>query len=94
MKKSEIKVGGVYVAKVSGKLTRVRVDEIDHITNLRAGKRVDGVVYRVTNLITKRQINFRSAMKFRQVVAAGVVEKLIQNGADKQSIAQVKRAGK
>lgn len=56
MKKAEIKVGGHYTAKVSGKLTTVRVDKIDATA-------MDP--YRVTNLATGRKVAFRSAMKFR-----------------------------
>ena len=63
MKKSEIQVGKRYVAKVSGKLTTVRVDAIrerfDH-------KDKSTTVYDVTNLSTNRKTTFRSAAKFRQ----------------------------
>lgn len=71
MKKAQIKVGGIYVAKVSGKLTRVRVDAIRDVSRQRgydyAGKLVyvDSQVYDVTNLATGRKTTFRSASKFR-----------------------------
>lgn len=61
MKKAEIKVGGLYLAKISGKMVTVRVDRIrpryeaDH----------DTVAYEVTNLSTGRKVTFRSAAKFR-----------------------------
>lgn len=61
MKKDEIKIGGVYVAKVSGKLTKVRVDAI------RAGNEYQPreTLYDVTNLTTGRTTIFRNAAKFR-----------------------------
>lgn len=71
MKAKEIKVGGRYIAKVSGKLTTVRVDAIREISR-KSGTNYDGsrkyrdaVVYDVTNLSTGRRITFRSATKFR-----------------------------
>lgn len=64
MKAAEIKVGGHYVAKVSNKLTTVRVDTVrevfDH--NDKSSNRYD-----VTNLATGRKTTFRSAMKFHFV---------------------------
>lgn len=74
MKKNEIRVGGVYVAKVSGKLTKVRVDSISEVEGFRAShlsgmrSRRDSTSYSVTNLTTKRTTSFRSASKFRQEV--------------------------
>ena len=53
MKKSEIKVGGLYLAKVAGSVTTVRVDA------------TRGSGYNVTNLRTGRKTTFRSAAKFR-----------------------------
>lgn len=65
MKKSEIKVGGLYRAKVSGRIVTVRVDAI------REDWRPDGrplpTKYDVTNLATGRKTIFRSAVKFRYV---------------------------
>lgn len=62
MKKSEIVVGGKYVAKVAGRLTTVRVDLI---------REYDGQTrYDVTNLVTQRRTTFRSAAKFRGSVVA------------------------
>jgi hypothetical protein len=57
VKKNEIKVGGLYLAKVNEKVVTVRVDSI------KDGLR--GVVYQVTNLSTGRKTTFRSAAKFR-----------------------------
>lgn len=75
MKAKEIKKGGLYTAKVSGKLVTVRVDEI----RVRSGFKKDTTVYDVTNLSTGRKTTFRSAMKFRSEVKP--VEK---KGAAKQ----------
>lgn len=61
MKAAEIKVGHVYTAKVSGKLTKVRVDTIRD-----AWQGYRGKYYDVTNLTTGRRITFRSAQRFRR----------------------------
>lgn len=66
MKAKEIKEGGIYQAKVSGKLTEVRVDKIR--TRNGYGSIKDRTVYDVTNLRTKRTTTFESATKFRGVV--------------------------
>lgn len=66
MKKSEIKVGGHYQAKVSGRLVTVRVDAIRERTGY--GSSRDRTVFDVTNLTTNRKTTFESAMKFRGVV--------------------------
>lgn len=74
MKKAEIVVGGIYVAKVSGKLTKVRVDEIREVDRqcmsggLRSLEGKTETRYDVTNLTTGRQTTFRSAAKFRSEV--------------------------
>ena len=77
MKKSEIKVGGLYTAKVSEKLVMVRVDEIVTSSNLKSkvrenvyGRKTlrDVTTYLVTNLSTGRQVTFRSAARFRKEV--------------------------
>ena len=62
MKKSEIKKGGLYTAKVSGQLTTVRVDKYVQFHNGRWG-------WEVTNLKSGRRLTFRSAQKFRREVA-------------------------
>ncbi len=61
MRKHEIEVGKYYIAKVSGKLTTVRVDGICGATHF--GKLQ--TVYNVTNLSTGRKTTFRSARRFR-----------------------------
>ena len=73
MKKSEIVVGGVYSAKISGRVVPVRVDAIREITGYRGNTiRPNGygglskMIYDVTNLVTKRTTTFRSAARFRK----------------------------
>lgn len=65
MKKSEVKVGGVYRARVSGNFVDVRVEKIrqraDH-----NGR--DVTVFDVLNLATGRRTTFRSAAKLRHEV--------------------------
>ena len=72
MKANEIKKGEKYIAKVSGVLTTVRVDEIREVSRGRmaAGGYTYGTatVYDVTNLKTGRKTTFRSAAKFRREV--------------------------
>lgn len=69
MQRSQIKVGGYYVAKVGGKLVTVRVDAIrngSHYLSGKAGPRTSHMpLYDVTNLATGRKTTFRSAAKFR-----------------------------
>ena len=81
MKKSEIKVGGIYIAKVSGKLTTVRVDAIREVEGFNTGesywtKKTNATtLYDVTNLRTGRTTTFRSAAKFRsQAIPKGTVK--------------------
>lgn len=69
MKKNEIQIGGLYHAKVSGKITTVRVDNITEETRY-AGR--NGTYYHVTNTATARKITFRSATKFRSVAKLAV----------------------
>jgi len=66
MKKNEIKVGGLYRAKVSGKLVTVRVDAIRVRDGY--GTMKDTTVYDITNLSTGRKTTFKSAVKFRSEV--------------------------
>ncbi len=66
MRKNEIKVGGLYEAKVSDVLTVVRVDSIKSARHGIA----PGTNYSVTNLRTKRTTVFRSAAKFRRAIQA------------------------
>lgn len=64
MLKKDIRVGGKYRAKVSGKIVTVQVDAIDLLT-IRNHERA---MYHVTNLITGRKFTFQSAQKFRNEV--------------------------
>jgi len=72
LKASEIQIGGKYIAKVSGKLTTVRVDSIRdvnrYIRNNYSGQSDlrTATTYDVTNLTTGRKTTFRSAAKFRR----------------------------
>lgn len=59
MKKSEVSVGKVYVAKVSGKMTRVRIDSV----NPHGG-------WLATNEKTGRIVRIRSAARLRSEVLA------------------------
>ena len=79
MKASEIVQGGIYVAKVSNQLTRVRVDSIESVRSFAARRDysgnsqfVDKTRYCVTNLTTGRTTVFRSAAKFRRPVTTSV----------------------
>jgi hypothetical protein len=70
MKKAQIKVGGMYSARVAGRFTTVRVDamrEVARFARTGYGGSVyqDKTVYDVTNLTTGRKLTFRSAAKFR-----------------------------
>lgn len=55
MKKSEIKLGGTYLAKVAGRLVPVRLDRENDFKGWDA-----------TNLATNRQIRIRSAQRLRR----------------------------
>lgn len=68
MKKKDIVEGGHYTAKVSGKLTTVRVDKIRDRFDSYSDR--SQTVYDVTNLSTGRATTFRSAQRFRQNVPA------------------------
>ncbi len=67
MKKSEIKAGCHYTAKVSNKLVVIRVDSIeDRPSYPKGGMRTR---FFCTNTATGRQVTFRSAQKFRAVAS-------------------------
>lgn len=65
MRQSEVKVGGIYIAKVSNRLVSVRLDRIE----TPSGTRRSVTRFHVTNLRTGRKTVFRSAAKFRCVAA-------------------------
>lgn len=79
MKANEIMKGGKYIAKVSGVLTTVRVDEIREVGRSRMNnysgrlEYTDKVVYDVTNLATGRRTTFKSAAKFRRAASGSDV---------------------
>jgi hypothetical protein len=79
MKKSEIKIGGHYLAKVNGKVVTVRVDAIR--TGPRGISKNDYSSYDVTNLATGRKTTFRSAAKFRRPINPVEVERFGIAGA-------------
>ena len=69
MKKAEIRVGGLYNAKVNGMTQVVRVDEIREYNPSFGGFRQIGKAqmrYDVTNLRTGRRLTFRSAARFKE----------------------------
>lgn len=70
MKKSQIKVGGLYKASVNGKIVTVRVDEIKD-SNIYGPVKTS---YDVTNMSTGRRTSFRSASKFREEVTVAQAE--------------------
>lgn len=75
MKKSEIHVGGQYLAKVSGNIVTVKVDRIREVERPSSSRYVNThttIIYDVVNLATGRRTTFRSAAKFRAEVKAKV----------------------
>jgi hypothetical protein len=57
MRKSEVQIGGVYAAKVSGEIVRVRIDRASPYGGWDA-----------TNLRTRRRIRIKSAQRLRRQV--------------------------
>ena len=57
MKKADVRLGGVYLAKVSGRLTRVRLDRESPYGGWKA-----------TNLATGREVDVRTAARLRKEV--------------------------
>ena len=70
MLKNKIEVGSVYIAKVSNRHVKVRVDAIEEVAHGTGLSRTRYTRYDVTNLITNRKTVFRSAAKFRSVAEA------------------------
>ena len=65
MKKHEVRLGGIYVAKVSGTLTRVRIDR---------QSRYGG--WEAVNLATNRPVRIRSAARLRwEVLPVAIPER-------------------
>lgn len=65
MKATDIEIGGIYLAKVSGKLVRLRVEEIRWAIWALGKERIGWIC---TNLDTGRQIVVRSPQRFRERV--------------------------
>ena len=65
MKHKDIKIGSLYVAKVNGRLTTVRVLDIRGTWD-RTGRLANR--YDVVNLTTGRELVFRNPSKFRRKV--------------------------
>jgi hypothetical protein len=61
LKKSEIQVGHLYLATVSGKKAVLRVDAINEVC---IGSIKVATRYRCTNLRSKREVTARSAARF------------------------------
>ena len=68
MKISEIEIGGSYVAKVSGKLTTVRVTAVRETVSW--GHTTRQVIDAV-NEVTGRKLTLRSAQRLRRLVKTG-----------------------
>lgn len=66
MTKNQIKIGGLYLARVSGKLTSVRVDSISERPDYNGRTRT---TYNLTNTKTGRSCAAHSAAKFRSAVS-------------------------
>jgi hypothetical protein len=64
MMKSEVKIGGVYIAKVTNKLVQVRIDAVSRYGGW------DG-----TNLSTSKKVRIRSATKLRSAVGGAPAQK-------------------
>lgn len=66
MKRAEVRVGGIYLAKISGRLVRVRLDDELRREGWRTGRKCN--YWLTTNLDTGRNITIRSAAKLRSEV--------------------------
>jgi hypothetical protein len=60
VKKDEVEIGGIYLAKVSGKLTKVRITAASNI----------GRGWFAENLATGREVRIRSAQRLRKKSSA------------------------
>lgn len=90
MKKNEIRVKGIYLAKVSGTLVPVQVDEITELEGVTLKhsqtwglsyipptRYKASIRYHVTNLVTGRKTVFRAATKFRRELTPAEVSGLL-----------------
>jgi hypothetical protein len=79
MRGSQITIGGVYLAKVSGKIVPVRVlSKYEHF--YRGGRSHDAFI--CENMTTGRKIRVRSVQRFRSQVSAAVAETPIGTAID------------
>ena len=62
MRKSEVVIGGGYLAKISNRICRVRIDDSRIVRTSRQRK----TVWNATNLYSGRKITIRSAAKLRR----------------------------
>jgi len=69
MLKKEVKVGALYVAKVSGRLTAVRIEK-----QIRKNKQG----WRATNMRTGREIRILSGAKLRRELSEDQVQKVME----------------
>lgn len=65
MKGKDIKIGGEYYAKVSGRIVPVRVDSLGGRTSQTSNGRAFHNTWICTNLMTGRRIVVKSAQRFR-----------------------------
>ncbi len=79
MKKNEVKIGGVYMAKVTNKLVQVRIDAVSKYGGWTA-----------TSLASKKSVRIRSATKLRSVVDANAVT---ENGKSVKNAKTASKAG-
>ncbi len=71
MLKSEVKIGAVYTAMISGKLTRVKINDTVYQKGYGAGRR-EVQHWVATNLSTGREVTIKSAAKLRKEVTEPV----------------------
>src|SRR5713226_1613383 len=65
MKQNEIQQGGIYFAKVSGRIVKIKVNNIYERADFKGRSQT---FYECTNLFTSKQIRVKSAMRFRSTV--------------------------
>ena len=68
MLKSEVRIGSIYIAKISGRLALVRLDAVA----------ASGRGYAATNLDTHRQIRIKSPAKLRREVSPEKVTQIAE----------------
>lgn len=99
MKKSEITVGGLYRAKVSGRVVTVKVEAIREVEKTMYRNGYTGMrtyyfapVYDVLNTATGRRTTFRSAARFRgnALTDAQQAQRLAEYTARKEAFRNVR----